>query len=333
MAVPRVLFIVGPTASGKTAASLQLALNARVEIVNADSRQVYRGMSVGTGKPTPADLASVPHHLIDVAPPDERYNLARFLAEARAAIADVAARGAVPVVVGGTGQYVWGLVEGWHAPAVPPNPALRAELAEEAQRTGPEALHERLRAVDPGSAATIDLRNVRRVVRALEVWHETGAPFSRQRRRSPPGFEPVLFGIAPERADLRRRAGERVDAMLRGGWPEEVRRLLRDGYSPELPSFSSVGYREVAAYVRREMTFEETAERVKSATYRLIRRQATWFKPGDARIVWSPDAASLVERALTAISAPVPVNPAPVPVIPAPVPVIPAEAGISHPRA
>ena len=342
MAGPRVLFIVGPTASGKTAASLELAPRARVEIVNADSRQVYRGMSIGTGKPAPAELASVPHHLIDVAAPDERYNLARFLAEARAAIADIASRGATPVVVGGTGQYVWGLVEGWQAPAVSPDPRLRAELADEARLRGPEALHERLRAVDPRSADAIDPRNVRRVVRALEVWHATGAPFSRQRRRSPPAFEPVLLGIAPERAVLRERADARVDgmlsggwperatlreradarvdamlsggwperavlreradarvdAMLSGGWPEEVRGLLDAGYGPDLPSFSSVGYREVAAYVQGSMTLAETAERVKSATHRLIRRQATWFKATDPRIAWTSDPLSLEGRGL-----------------------------------
>ena len=312
MPAPRVLFIVGPTASGKTAASLELAAHTRVEIVNADSRQVYRGMSVGTGKPSPAELASVPHHLMDAAAPDERYNLARFLAEAREAIAAIAARGATPVVVGGTGQYAWGLAEGWRAPAVPPNPALRAELTEEARRSGPEALHERLGAVDAHAAAAINPRNVRRVIRALEVWHETGAPFSRQRRKSPPDFEPVLLGIAPERAALRERAGDRVDAMLRGGWPEEVRELLRAGYGPELPSFSAVGYREVAAHVQGEMTLDETAERVKTATHRLIRRQAAWFKAADPRIAWSPDAASLAARALT---------------------VVPAQTGISHPSA
>ncbi len=303
MAAPRVLFIVGPTASGKTAASLELAAHAHIEIVNADSRQVYRGMSVGTGKPTPEQLAAVPHHLIDVAAPDERYNLARFLSEARAAITGVASRGATPVVVGGTGQYVWGLAEGWHAPAVPPNQVLRAELAEEARLHGPEALHERLRAVDARAADAIDPRNVRRVVRALEVWHETGAPFSRQRRKSPPEFEPVLLGIAPERAALRKRADDRIEGMLAGGWPEEVRELLDAGYGPELPSFSSVGYREVAAYVQGSITLEETAERVKGATHRLIRRQATWFKATDERIAWSPDASSLAANALRTLRA------------------------------
>ena len=251
MAEQRVLFIVGPTGSGKTAASLELASDARVEIVNADSRQVYRGMSVGTGKPSPAELASVP------ASPHRRRSARRKLQPRSVPRGGAGghrrrnvSRGAVPVVVGGTGQYVWGLVEGWHAPAVPPNQALRAELAEEAREHGPEALHERLRAVDTSAADVIDPRNVRRVVRALEVWHETGSPFSRQRRKSPPEFEPVLLGIAPERAALRLRAAERVDAMLRSGWPEEVRELLSAGYGPELPSFSSVGYREVAEYVR-----------------------------------------------------------------------------------
>ena len=215
----RVLFIVGPTASGKTAASLELASQACIEIVNADSRQVYRGMSVGTGKPTPAELGSVPHHLIDIAAPDERYNLARFLTEARAAIADVAScdararrrrrHGAIRL---GTRRGLAG------TPAVPPDPQLRAEFAEEAHERGAEALHQRLRAVDARAANAIDPRNVRRVIRALEVWHETGAPFSRQRRKSPPEFEPVLLGIAPERAALRQHADDRVDVMLSGGW-------------------------------------------------------------------------------------------------------------------
>ena len=297
-----ILFIVGPTASGKTAAALDLAARARprarIEIVNADSRQVYRGMSIGAAKPSPADLAAVPHHLTDVAAPDDPYSLARFLADARAAISAVEESGAVPVVVGGTGQYVWGLAEGWDAPAVPPNAALRAELQAEAERIGAPALHDLLRATDPDAADAIDPRNVRRVIRAIEVCRATGEPFSRQRRRAAPEFAPVILGLAPERGALRERADARADAMLRGGWIEEVRELLRQGYGPDLPAFSAVGYREVAAHVRGELTLKETAERVKIATHRLIRRQRTWFKPTDARIRWSADGAALVERAL-----------------------------------
>ena len=293
-----VLFIVGPTASGKTAAALALAKRMPVEIVNADSRQVYRGMSVGTAKPSPADLAAVPHHLIDVAAPDEPYSLARFLAEARRAVAEIAERGAVPVVVGGTGQYVWGLAEGWQAPAVPPDAAYRADLEEEARRRGADALHRRLRDADPDAADAIDPRNVRRVIRALEVRRAAGEPLSRRPRKVAPDFAPLMLGIAHEREALRERADARVDAMLRGGWIEEVRELLRSGYGPELPSFSALGYREVAACVRGELTLEETAILVKTAAHRLIRRQRTWFKPSDARIVWSAGGDALVERAL-----------------------------------
>ena len=293
-----VLFIVGPTASGKTAAALALAKRMPIEIVNADSRQVYRGMSVGTAKPSPADLAAVPHHLIDVAAPDEPYSLARFLAEARRAVAEIAERGAVPVVAGGTGQYVWGLAEGWQAPAVPPDAAYRADLEEEARRRGADALHRRLRDADPDAADAIDPRNVRRVIRALEVRRAAGEPLSRRRRKVPPDFAPLMLGLALERQALRERADARVDAMLRGGWIEEVRELLRNGYGPELPSFSALGYREVAAHVRGELTPEETASLVKTAAHRLIRRQRTWFKPSDARIVWSAGGAALVERAL-----------------------------------
>ena len=293
-----VLFIVGPTASGKTDAALALAKRLPIEIVNADSRQVYRGMSVGTAKPAPGDLAAVPHHLIDVAAPDEPYSLARFLAEARAAVAAIAERGAAPVVAGGTGQYVWGLAEGWRVPAVPPDPAYRAELEEEARRRGADALHQRLRDADPDAADAIDPRNVRRVIRALEVRRAAGEPLSRRRRKAPPDFEPLMLGIAPERETLRERAAARVDAMLRGGWIEEVRELLRGGYGPELPSFSALGYREVAAHVRGELTLDETANLVKASAYRLIRRQRTWFKPSDARIAWSAGGDALVERAL-----------------------------------
>ena len=194
MSGPTVLFVVGPTASGKTAAALELATRVPIEIVNADSRQVYRGLSIGTAKPTEAERAAVPHHLIDVAAPDEPFSLARFLEFARAAIAGAVARGRTPVVVGGTGQYAWGLAQGWLVPAVPPDPALREALERTARRHGPEALHRRLRTVDPAAADAIDARNVRRVVRAIEVWTATGMRFSTQRRRADPGFSPAVAG-------------------------------------------------------------------------------------------------------------------------------------------
>ena len=302
---PAVLFIVGATASGKTGAALALASRSPrpVEIVNADSRQVYRGMSIGTAKPAPAELARVRHHLIDVADPPEGFSLAAFLGLAREAIADILGRGAIPVVVGGTGQYVWGLAEGWQAPEVPPQAELRASLERRAAEEGSDALHERLAELDPDAAAFIDPRNVRRVVRALEVIEVTGAPFSGQRGKVPPDFAPSVFGLRGDRAELHARISLRVGDMIAAGWVDEVRSLLDTGYRPELPAFSSVGYREIAAHLAGESTLEEAIAQAKSATQRLARSQGTWFKANDDRISWHDDAEGLVATALTMLSA------------------------------
>ncbi len=295
---PTVVFIVGATASGKTAAAVALAARAPVEIVNADSRQVYRGMSIGTAKPTPDEQAAVPHHLIDVADPTGGYSLAMFLSEARDAIDGVPRAGAHPVVVGGSGQYVWGLAEGWQAPEVPPQAGLRAELEREAAERGAEALHARLAAVDAEAAASIDARNVRRVVRALEVWEVTGATFSSQRRREPSPFEPWLVGIDVPRAELHRRIDARVDAMMERGWLAEVRSLLDAGCAPELPAFSSAGYRPLAAHLRGERSLADAVADAKQATRRLARSQANWFRRADQRITWVASADELVREVL-----------------------------------
>ena len=302
MARSPVLFIVGPTASGKTAAALGIAGDAPVEIINADSRQIYRGMSIGTAKPTPAQLAAAPHHLIDIAEPDERFSLVDFLARARESILDATSRGAMPVVVGGTGQYVWGLAEGWQVPAVPPDPMVRQELEDVAREQGAEALHERLRAIDPDAAEDITPANIRRVIRAIEVSRATGAPFSAQRVKHVPDFSPRMFGLHVDRRTLHERIAARVDAMLEAGWVEEIRGLLAAGYAPELPSFSSAGYRELAAYVDGSLTLDEAVERARSATRRLARMQSNWFKANDARIAWHTDTASLVRQALEVVA-------------------------------
>jgi tRNA dimethylallyltransferase len=282
-----VLFVVGPTASGKTEASLAIAgALGSVQVVNADSRQVYLGMTIGTAKPSARQLAEVAHHLIDVAEPWDGYGLARFLRHARGAIDGVLAGGGRPVVVGGTGQYVWGLAEGWQVPEVPPQPEIRRELEAEAVEHGAEALHARLARVDPEAAAAIDARNVRRVVRALEVWRVTGRRFSGLRRRSEKPFTPHVVGMQVERAELHRRIAARVEAMLAAGWLAEVKRLLEAGCGPELPAFSSVGYREMVAHLRGELSLEEAVGRTIAATHRLVRRQGAWFKAGDERIAW-----------------------------------------------
>jgi tRNA dimethylallyltransferase len=298
-----VVFIVGPTASGKTAAAIALAraLAGRplAEAVNADSRQVYRGMSIGTAKPTPAEQAMLTHHLVDIADPQDGYSLAAFLDAARTAIVDIQGRGAVPIVVGGTGQYVWGLAEGWQVPRVPPDPALRERL----EALGPAALHERLADVDPEAAQAIGPRNTRRLVRALEVWEATGEPFSAQRQRMEPPFEPLLFGLRVPRATLYRRIDDRVDAMLAEGWLAEVRALLEEGCTPDLPAFSSAGYRELAAHLLGEKSLEEAVYKAKTATHRLARSQDGWFRADDPRITWSTGEERLVAAAAEAVRA------------------------------
>ncbi len=292
---PPVVFIVGPTASGKTAAALAVAQRYPVEIINADSRQVYRGMDIGTAKPSREDLVSVPHHLIDVADPDEPYSLALFLGQARSAIDGVLARGKVPLVVGGTGQYAWGLVEGWQVPQVPPQRELRARLDREAQEKGADVLYRRLQRIDAAAAKRIDPRNVRRLVRALEVWEVTGHRFSAQRLQVPPPFIPHVFGIWVPREELDRRINARVDAMVDAGWVDEVRRLLNAGYAPDLPSFSSAGYRELASCVAGGLEREEALDLTKAAVRRLARRQGAWFRRDDPRIDWLSGAGELAD--------------------------------------
>ena len=309
------LFLVGATASGKTDASLALAQRYGMEVVNADSRLVYRGMDIGTAKPSLQERASVPHHLLDLVNPDEPYSLAMFLVQAREAIASIQGRRRLPLVVGGTGQYVWGMVEGWQVPQVPPQPQLRERLEQEAHDLGPEALHQRLRRVDAEAAQAIDPRNVRRVVRALEVWETTGRRFSAQRGRATPNFTPHILGLWTPRQELHRRIDARVEAMVEAGWVDEVRSLLEHGYAPELPSFSSAGYREIAAYLQSgqggqdrpawqdQLAWQEAMDRTKVSVHRLARRQHAWFRRSDPRIRWAgsnddllSEASLLVER-------------------------------------
>lgn len=294
---PPLVAIVGPTGVGKSALALQLAPEFHGEVINADSRLLYRGMDIGTAKPTPRERALVPHHLVDLLDPDQPFNLARYLDLARHAITDTHARDKQPFLVGGTGLYVWGLLEGLKAPQVPPNPALRASLEERAHREGSQALYRDLQARDPLAAARMDPRNVRRMVRALEVCIETGIPFSQLQRRDPPPYDAFILGLTLERQELYRRLDRRVDAMLEAGWLQEVRELRRRGHGPGLPSVSALGYRELFAALDGEMSLEEAVRRIKTATRRFARRQYAWFRPSDPRIAWLTADAQAPERA------------------------------------
>jgi len=284
--LPPLAAIVGPTAVGKTDLALALAERLPVEVVSADSRQVYRGMDIGTAKPNREELDRLPHHLVDIVDPDEPFTLAQYQERAYAAIADVLRRGRLPLLVGGTGLYIRAVMEGLKIPAAPPDEALRAELFAEAERLGAEALHERLRQVDPLAAERIDYRNVRRVVRALEVHALTGQPISALQERHPPPYRLLTVGLTMPRPPLYERVDRRVDRMIAAGLVEEVRGLLARGYGLELPSMSGLGYREIGLHLRGELSLEAAIALIKSDTRKFIRHQYNWFSPASAAIRW-----------------------------------------------
>jgi tRNA dimethylallyltransferase len=296
------LVIVGPTAVGKTALSLHLAETLAGEVVSADSRLFYRGMDIGTAKPTPEERARVPHHLIDIAEPDATVGLAEFQDLAYAAISDVHARGRRPLLVGGTGQYVRAVVEGWRIPRVGPDPALRAELRAQAEREGAVSLHAQLAQLDPEAARRIDSRNVRRVVRALEVCLLTGQPISQQQRKRPPPYRILQIGLTMERAALYVRADRRVEAMIATGLEDEVRRLVEAGYGWDLPAMSGLGYAQWRPYFEGRAKLEEVAVEIRRATRRFVRRQYNWFRLSDPAIRWFDAAKTTAEEIEGAIS-------------------------------
>jgi tRNA dimethylallyltransferase len=289
---PPLIVIVGATAVGKTAAAIRLAQALDGEIVSADSRQVYRQMDIGTAKPTSEQRALIAHHAVDVVDPDDTLSLAEYLHIANTAVHSIHSRGKLPFLVGGTGQYVTALTEGWSVPQVPPNPTLRAELEDFAARLGAAALGERLQALDPAALNTIDYRNVRRVIRALEVIAATGQSFSAQQTKTPPPYTVLHYGLTMPRHALYERADRRVDTMIEGGFVEEVRALLDAGYAPTLPSMSGLGYSEIAAHLIDHTPLDVTVNAIYSATHDFIRRQETWFRKYNRHATWL-DAAQL----------------------------------------
>jgi tRNA dimethylallyltransferase len=272
-----VVSLVGATGVGKTALAIQLAEAFNGEIINADSRQIYRHMDIGTAKPTSAEQARVKHHLIDLVDPDYTLSLAEYQDKAYAAINAVAARGRLPLLVGGTGQYVTATLEGWHAPEVPPDLALRAQLQQDVDNMGADALYARLVALDPDAQTLIDARNVRRVIRALEVCLITGHPFSTQRLKIPPPYRVLELGLNLDRAVLDIRLDARIDRMLEQGLLDEVRNLLAAGYDRQLPSMSSLGYKQLSAYLSNELDWDIAIHDFKLVTRQFARRQMTWF--------------------------------------------------------
>ncbi|HQN63815.1 MAG TPA: tRNA (adenosine(37)-N6)-dimethylallyltransferase MiaA [Flexilinea sp.] len=281
-----VTVIVGSTAVGKTAFAIELAKIANAEIVSADSRYFYRGMDIGTAKPTPEERQSIPHHLIDVADPDETWSLALFQQKAYDAIASIHERGKNVIVVGGTGQYIRALLQGWSPPTMEADLVMRAVLEDWANEIGPMEIHKKLAILDPIAAEKIDYRNVRRTIRALEVIFGSGQRFSEQRKVTESPYSFLILGLNRSRSSLYQRIDQRIDQMIRQGFIEEVAGLLEKGYSPALPSMSAIGYREISAYLNHEITLDEAIRLIKQRTRNFVRRQANWFKTNDPQIHW-----------------------------------------------
>ena len=300
----RVVAIVGPTASGKSRLAMQIAASVGGEIIGADSRQVYRHMDIGTAKPSLEDRRHVRHHLIDIITPSDEYSVALFVRQAREAVSDVLERGQVPIVVGGTGQYVWALLEGWNVPEISPDHSLREEFQERLRRSGLADLVDELRRIAPKAAQRVDLLNPRRVIRALELAYESPDGEPETLTRLPPPFHATIIGIAMDRSELYARINARVDAMIEDGWVGEVRKLREMGYGPELPSMSSLGYREISEHLNGDRTLDHATEAIKGKTRRFARQQGNWFRTGDERIRWFPNETGSVEEIMRYVSQP-----------------------------
>jgi tRNA dimethylallyltransferase len=280
------IFVIGPTGVGKSNFAIRLAEIIKGEIISADSRTFYRGMNIGTAKPKKREMKRVTHHLIDIADPDQIISLNIFLKLVEVTIKDIHLRGKIPIVVGGTGQYIKSILEGWQGPEGEPNPQLRSILAGIGTQIGKDVFHEKLSILDPIAARNIDPANLRRTVRAFEVIFTSGKKFSDQRMKVGCLFSTLTFGLILDRKELYERADHRIEKMIENGLKEEVKELLDAGYDPELPSFSAIGYREMSKVINNEILQEEAVELMKKRTRILVRRQSAWFKAEDPSIHW-----------------------------------------------
>lgn len=282
----RLVAIVGPTGVGKSKLALGLAQTFDGEIVSADSRQVYCRMDIGTAKPSPQELALVPHHLISIVNPDEDFSLAQYQELACRAIDAIQQRNKLPLLVGGSGLYVWSVLEGWGIPQVPPDPEFRHSLEKEAADVGKDEVYQELVKADPVAAQRIDPRNMRRVIRALEVCRSAGAPFSQLQNKEAPPFNTLIIGLTADRGELYRRIDLRVDEMIKQGLVAEVEKLVNMGYDLNLPAMSGISYKQIGMFLNREMTLPAAIQQIKFETHRFVRHQYAWFRLKDDRIKW-----------------------------------------------
>jgi tRNA dimethylallyltransferase len=280
----KIVAIVGPTGIGKSSLAVCIAQKISGEIISADSRQLYRFMDIGTAKPMKEELLLVPHHLIDIINPDEEFSIAEYQQKCQAIIDDITARKNIPMLVGGSGQYVWAVLEGWIIPKVTPDMEYRKILEKKAVENGKDELYHELESIDPEAASRISRANVRRIIRALEIAKNySGSKSSITKKQI---YDALIIGLTTSRNELYRRIDLRVDSMIKAGLVDEVRGLVKKGYSLDLPSMSGIGYRQIGAFLKGEISMESAIQQIKFETHRFVRSQYNWFKLKDDRIKW-----------------------------------------------
>lgn len=308
LSTPKIVVIVGPTASGKTDLAIKLAKKYNGEIISADSRQIYRGLNIGTAKPPissptlvgatksgvppfrrkggAAEYVSggIPHHLIDIRNPDQPYTVAHYKKDAIAAIKKVLKKNKLPILVGGTGLYIKAVIDNLEIPEVKPNPRLRKRLEKKLKEKGLNFLYEQLIKLDPEAAYIVDRNNPRRIIRALEITIATNKPFSGQRQKGEKLFNALRIGMNLPKEKLREKINKRVDLMLRAGLVNETKQLIKK-YDPDLPVFDAIGYREIINYLQGEISLPEAIDLIKKNTWHYAKRQITWFRK-DTEIRW-----------------------------------------------
>lgn len=281
-----VIFLVGPTASGKTRLSIEIAKSYQSEIISADSRYFYRGMDIGTAKPTFEEMNNIKHHMIDIVEPDETISVAGYKQKVEKIISSLHENKKIPLVVGGTGQYIHSIINNWSMPQIEPDPILREYLEKYALENGKEKLYSYLEKHDPEAAKFIDFRNLRRTIRAVEVILKTGNKFSDLRKSNKSIYSQKIIGILWKREELYKRIDERIDEMIQNGFIEEVQKLINAEFNINTPAMSAIGYREIIYYLRGKCSLDEAIVLMKRNTRQYVRRQANWFKEDDPSIKW-----------------------------------------------
>lgn len=301
---PKLIMLVGPTGSGKSGLAIQLATALDAEIVSADSRYLYRQLNIGTAKPTEGELSQVPHHLIDVADLHQPWSIGEYKVEAENIIQNMHQRGKIPIVTGGTGQYIRALRQNWQIPELEADHRMRTVLEKIGDKVGFEKLHQNLKVLDPQAAELIDYRNHRRTIRALEVIFSSGVRFSQARSRKDSPYEMLMIGLRWEREELYQRIDARIEQMLKEGFLDEVRGLINHGYKDALLKMRVIGYSELIAYLDNNLSLEEALMLIKRNTRKYVRRQANWFKPTDSEIHWlNAKDPAILEKMLDLVSA------------------------------